>query len=72
MTKPPIPPFTVAHLVGALGDVIRAAAAWGQADARGEDADAHIVLVMQCVAQMLTLALQREPTHDEVIAVIGG
>lgn len=72
MKPPPIPPFTVANLVGAVGDVMRASAAWGMADARGEDAVMHVQLTAQAVAQLLTLALQREPTNEEMSAVIGG
>ena len=72
MKDVPIPPYTVANLCGAIGDVIRAAGAWGESAAKGEAPDQSVALVMQCAAQLLTLALQREPTDAELLAVIGG
>lgn len=72
MKPPPIPPYTKANLCGAIGDVIRASAAWGMADARGEPGDMHIQIVAQVVGQLLALCLQREPTPEEMASVVGG
>lgn len=67
---PPVPKFTLENLQGAIGDVMRASAAWGQADARGESHDQHIPLVMQCIAQLLTLCMQQEATPEQVMGCI--
>ena len=70
--KPPIPPYTVVNLCAGIGDVMRAAGACGMADASGSSSDAHLQLLAQAVAQLLTLCLQREPTDQEMSAVVGG
>lgn len=70
--NPPIPKYTIANLCGSIGDVLRAAAAWGAASVGDQPADAELALVSQTVMQLLTLALQREPTEAEMLAVIGG
>jgi hypothetical protein len=72
VSKAPIPAYTVINLSGAIGDVMRASAAWGQADGRGEDVQPFILVVMQNVAQLMALCLQREPTEAELMSVIGG
>lgn len=72
MNNPPIPPRTFDNVCGALGDVMRASAAWGMADVKGEVTDQHIQLVSQMVAQCLALMFQREPTDAEMMRVIGG
>lgn len=70
--NPPIPPYTIVNLCNGIGDVMRASAAWGMADASKEQTEAYITAVGQAVAQLLTLALQREPTVEEMTLVIGG
>lgn len=70
MSKPPIPSLTIDSLTGAIGDVIRACNAWGQAEGKAENADAYVPVVAQAVAQLLCLVLQREPTDGELIACI--
>lgn len=72
MKPPPIPALTIDNLTGAIGDLMRTANAWGQADARGEDCAAYIQVTAQAAAQLLTLMLQREPSEGELLAVVGG
>lgn len=67
----PIPALTLTNLQGVLGDVMRAAASWGMADAKGEPTDQHIAIVMQCVAQAMALVMQETPTSDQVLGVLG-
>lgn len=70
--KPPIPPWNLPNLQGAIGDLMRVAFAWGAADAKNEATEAHITMLAQSAAQLLALALQRDPTADEIAGVIGG
>lgn len=70
--NPTIPAYTLSNLTGAVGDVVRASTVWGMAEARGEETREHIVAVAQAVAQLLALCLQREPSQEELGAVIGG
>lgn len=70
MSKPPIPPLTIDTLTGAIGDVIRASNAWGQAEGKNENPDAYVPVVAQAVAQLLCLVIQREPSDGELIACI--
>lgn len=72
MKKPPIPPFSHAIICGAVGDVIRASASWGQSEAEGKADDASIMLVTQTVAQLLSILFQRMPTEQEMAQVVGG
>lgn len=67
---PSIPEWTLPNLQAAIGDVMRASAAWGQADAKGEDVSAHINCVSEVVAKLLALIMRRDPTADELIACI--
>lgn len=69
MKNVPIPKNTPENIAGAIGDVMRAGAAWGSTAAAGEPPEAAYQLCMQMIVQALTIIYQREPTAAEVEAV---
>jgi hypothetical protein len=72
MKPPPIPPYTMANLCGAVGDLLRAATVYGQQMEKGEPPAEVYQLVAQFTVQLLTLCAQREPTQDEIDRVFYG
>lgn len=68
MKSLPLPPNTPSNIAGAIGDVLRAGAAWGADTAKGEPTEQAYQMCMQFLYQALSIIYQREPTPEEVEA----
>lgn len=64
-----MPALNLANLAGAVADLVRASAVWGCESTQKEPDQRTYVMVVQTVAQLVALVMQRDPTDDEMTLV---
>lgn len=69
MKGSPMPALNLANLAGAVADLVRASAVWGAESTQREPDQRTYVMVVQHVAQLVALVMQRDPTDDELCTV---
>lgn len=69
--NPPIPRMSREVILPALGDIVRAAASFGAAEAEKKDSSAELDALVQYVAQAIAILRQAPPTEEDLALVMG-